>query len=316
MYAILVGLAGVVAFGMGVAAIVFLGLPVKEFSLGNTYILAGAIVLAAGLVLIGLSLPVWYLQRIADALAPARGRARLSGDPTAVAAGRTAAPAAPPSRVPFPPRPPEGGPGRGPEPRIPPPVDISREMSAERPRPRIPPIGPGPGEPQVVEENDEVTLSPRAPMRPVPFPPRVPSDMPLEPKVGPGLPARPNGSAPAETLPPAERPWPPGPAPERPSPGALLDSFWPARQDKTAAGAPESRQNPPPQGSTNDTVAREDKKAEGAERRAVSILKSGVVDGMAYTLYTDGSIEAELPEGTVRFGSIGELREHLERHPG
>ena len=35
----------------------------------------------------------------------------------------------------------------------------------------------------------------------------------------------------------------------------------------------------------------------------VSVLKSGVVEGMAYTLYTDGSIEAKLPEGTVRFAS-------------
>jgi hypothetical protein len=39
-----------------------------------------------------------------------------------------------------------------------------------------------------------------------------------------------------------------------------------------------------------------------------------VVDGMAYTLYTDGSIEAELPEGMVRFASIDELRAHLEKH--
>jgi hypothetical protein len=46
----------------------------------------------------------------------------------------------------------------------------------------------------------------------------------------------------------------------------------------------------------------------------VAILKSGVVDGMAYTLYADGSIEAKLPEGTVRFGSISELRAHLETH--
>ena len=46
----------------------------------------------------------------------------------------------------------------------------------------------------------------------------------------------------------------------------------------------------------------------------VSILKSGVVDGMAYTLYSDGSIEAQLPQGTVRFGSITELRNHLERN--
>jgi hypothetical protein len=45
----------------------------------------------------------------------------------------------------------------------------------------------------------------------------------------------------------------------------------------------------------------------------VSILKSGVVDGMAYTLYSDGSIEAQLPQGTLRFGSITELRNHIEQ---
>jgi hypothetical protein len=45
----------------------------------------------------------------------------------------------------------------------------------------------------------------------------------------------------------------------------------------------------------------------------VAILKSGVVDGMAYTLYVDGSIEAELPHGTLRFASIHELRDHLAK---
>ena len=49
-----------------------------------------------------------------------------------------------------------------------------------------------------------------------------------------------------------------------------------------------------------------------AEQRLIAILKSGVIDGMAYTLYTDGSIEAELPQGTMRFSSIEELRAHLE----
>jgi hypothetical protein len=44
----------------------------------------------------------------------------------------------------------------------------------------------------------------------------------------------------------------------------------------------------------------------------ISILKSGVVEGMAYTLYSDGSIEAELPQGTLRFGSIEALRNHIE----
>ena len=45
----------------------------------------------------------------------------------------------------------------------------------------------------------------------------------------------------------------------------------------------------------------------------VSVLKSGVVDGMAYTLYSDGSIEAELPQGLLRFGLITELRNHIEQ---
>jgi hypothetical protein len=48
------------------------------------------------------------------------------------------------------------------------------------------------------------------------------------------------------------------------------------------------------------------------ESSEATILKSGVVDGMAYTLYTDGSIEAKLPQGTIRFGSVAELRAHIE----
>jgi hypothetical protein len=47
------------------------------------------------------------------------------------------------------------------------------------------------------------------------------------------------------------------------------------------------------------------------EPQAVSVLKSGVIEGMAYTLYSDGSIEADLPQGMVRFASIDALRRHL-----
>ncbi|MGZ8396979.1 MAG: DUF308 domain-containing protein, partial [Rhodoplanes sp.] len=36
------------------------------------------------------------------------------------------------------------------------------------------------------------------------------------------------------------------------------------------------------------------------------------VGGMSYTLYTDGSIDAEFPDGKLRFASIEELRRHLE----
>ena len=46
----------------------------------------------------------------------------------------------------------------------------------------------------------------------------------------------------------------------------------------------------------------------------VSVIKSGVVDGMAYTLYSDGSIEAQLPgEGPIRFASLDALRTYVEQ---
>jgi hypothetical protein len=44
------------------------------------------------------------------------------------------------------------------------------------------------------------------------------------------------------------------------------------------------------------------------------VLKSGVVDGMAYTLYSDGSIEAQMAgEGVVRFASLDALRAYLDQ---
>ena len=46
---------------------------------------------------------------------------------------------------------------------------------------------------------------------------------------------------------------------------------------------------------------------------ADTVVRSGVIGGMAYTLYADGSIEAELSMGTVRFNSIAELQEHVKR---
>jgi hypothetical protein len=42
-----------------------------------------------------------------------------------------------------------------------------------------------------------------------------------------------------------------------------------------------------------------------------TILKSGVIGGIPYTAYSDGSFEAEFTEGTQRFGSFQELRMHF-----
>ncbi|HUZ33390.1 MAG TPA: hypothetical protein VMV19_14995 [Xanthobacteraceae bacterium] len=68
-----------------------------------------------------------------------------------------------------------------------------------------------------------------------------------------------------------------------------------------------------PQSAEKPALASEPESAPAMRPRgAVSVLKSGVVEGMAYTLYSDGSIEAQLPQGTLRFGSITALREHID----
>jgi hypothetical protein len=53
-----------------------------------------------------------------------------------------------------------------------------------------------------------------------------------------------------------------------------------------------------------------------AEPRPSPVLKSGVIQRMAYTLFTDGSIEAQMSEGIMHFASIEEFRRHLEESDG
>jgi hypothetical protein len=90
--------------------------------------------------------------------------------------------------------------------------------------------------------------------------------------------------------------------------------MWPERKAEKAAPAQEEppAASEPPASLEPDLAEEAPMPAE--EPRTVAVLKSGVVDGMGYTLYVDGSIEAELPQGTLRFASINELREHLEQN--
>ncbi|HTZ01395.1 MAG TPA: hypothetical protein VMC05_03600 [Xanthobacteraceae bacterium] len=114
-------------------------------------------------------------------------------------------------------------------------------------------------------------------------------------------------------------------AAERPS-GPSFDALWPkaSRPGVRAPGTPAPVQSvetpiPEPQPAqaapTLQAVPAPTPQAPltAAATDAVSVLKSGVVDGMAYTLYSDGSIEAQLPQGMLRFGSITELRNHIEQ---
>jgi hypothetical protein len=113
----------------------------------------------------------------------------------------------------------------------------------------------------------------------------------------------------ARTAPSMERPRDAGKEPGRPAgqDAGLFDVVWPDARSKPMTTESAKREPEPP------SRPREEKHPDAPSERPVAILKSGVIDGMAYTLYADGSIEAELPQGTVRFASVDALRAHLEK---
>jgi hypothetical protein len=98
--------------------------------------------------------------------------------------------------------------------------------------------------------------------------------------------------APRPSAPERGRPRPP--LPERAPPANSGPSFAEYEDDA-----------PPP--------ARKPAAANSGAGMSNTIVRSGIIGGMAYTLYTDGSIEAELPIGTVRFASIEELQDHVSQ---
>jgi hypothetical protein len=127
------------------------------------------------------------------------------------------------------------------------------------------------------------------------------------------------GAAPVRSVPRMELKPRLGAAPDK-AKASVFNAFWPATpggRERQAPPAPPTAAALPPQEAR--PVAAESVQtvvAPAATHAApVSVLKSGVVEGMAYTLYSDGSIEAQLPQGTLRFGSISALRNHIENTP-
>lgn len=102
--------------------------------------------------------------------------------------------------------------------------------------------------------------------------------------------------------------------PPRPVPGSVLSEAPPVIFDENRSGAAPRRERTPP--TFAEPAAPSSRPPQPAEPTPqVTVLKSGVVDGMAYSLYSDGSIEAQLPEGMMRFASIDELRSYLDARP-
>ena len=279
---------GIVAVLVGLVTI-GVGIPVKEFSFGNTLILAGTVGMCTGLILLALSVVATELKLVARRLAAGP---RPAADPRA----RAALPAFPGA---------EAGPTATAEPPIAPPV---APAVWQEPHMQAEPVPPPPPPPP-----------PQKPKRNLLFQSNVRKDRERAAATGAVEPAA--GEPGAPPLPPA-----PPPADEpSPPPPATFEDAWP----KADRGRPGDV--PPQRRSSRLTAQPAEPKvpAAAAERAAppptpppqaepaaaVTVLKSGVVDGMAYSLYSDGSIEAQMPEGMMRFASIDELRAHLDQRP-
>jgi hypothetical protein len=297
-------IAGIAVLAAGLLAIVF-GIPVKEFSFGNTVILAGAIAACTGAVLLGLALVVRELQNIARRLGvnpEATSRANAERQAAAGSGGQPAGDGFPFNRDRLAHATPDGA-----------------EPAAQ---PSSSPGSPAPWQEEVAARDRGRS---RGDAAPAPAPEPAPATKPRRNLLFSSSSRKERERALAAGTPDAAKPDPakpdPGPAPVVPVPApaepapVTFEDAWPqserARSDALRRTRTPSTFAEPAAGTPmpDRPVARIE------EPPAVTVLKSGVVDGMAYSLYSDGSIEAQMPEGMMRFASIDELRSHLDQRP-
>jgi hypothetical protein len=323
---------GLLVAGAGALAII-LGIPINEFSLGSTLIIAGSTALTGGLVLIGLCTVVSELNHLGEALrgrptgragrpaaeAPEPEVAAAAPAPVAAAPAAAAAPSARPT-APQAPMIPARARGEaslrdlGPaEPRQPAPSAVEVSAAAiERLRSSIPRAERGRSEPSVVAELDEAPLSPNS-AAPHSQPSRAPvAETAAEPKAEGA--ARAGDATAVEALKASRLDFLFRSKPVRQAPSESFDAVWPAEGQAAKSGSRDSEQRFERSARPAAEAPQYAEPAPAPAGEPAAILKSGVVDGMAYTLYADGSIEAKLPHGTVRFGSIAELRAHIENN--
>ncbi len=305
----LVGAAGLLALGFGI--------PIKDTTFGSTMLLSSMVLMCTSLILVGLGLVVRELKAVGRALAQSGVRVAPRGQP-----GRPAAPR--PAALPQP------GLVQLVEPGAP-------SLAAESTLPESQPAAPPPWAAEVAARDRARNVASASPQAAVP---PAAAESPAPP--APERPARRNllfatrkrdradaaGAAPPDQPASPELPkmapplLPPMPALEA-EPKASFESAWPAssrgndpfgrrsRPTETPAARAAAPETPTPESSEPTPPPL----PAAAETPGVTVIKSGVVDGMAYSLYSDGSIEAQMPEGMLRFASLDELRKHLEQRP-
>jgi hypothetical protein len=300
MYALLL-IVGAVVTAAGIA-LVGSGVSIQEHTFDPAILTPGAVGVVGGLIVMGLGFALRTLGRIERALMRPPIAPTIHLDEPATKSAAAELPAIP--AMPFPPKT-----AAEPEPtlpEIPAAPKLPEDAAVDRLREQFPTLVRLENHP-VVEETD-VSLSPKPPLR-------------ADEEVA-ALSRQSNGAAPAR---PAPRLEVTARGPVRRERPKNLDTVWPKRprpgqQGQAAAAQPAVSALPiepvlavVPAQSAEPAAEAQTTAAAPEMPTPVSILKSGVVDGMAYTLYSDGSIEAQLPQGTLRFGSIADLRTHIEQ---
>jgi hypothetical protein len=263
----------VVGIGLAFAGLLAIGfgIPIKEFSTGNTLIVTGVMGVCSGAIMFALWVAVRELRNIARRLG--LGAPQTRGD-------ATIRPVLPQGESVFP---------------------FGRDQPAvPQAGSAAPSVAPPPWQDEVVLRDHPVP-GPMFPEDTVPPPPPVP-----KPKRNLLFSSTSRNERAQERT---SEPRPQITKPAEPQP-ASFDDTWP-RPDRAKPGEiPSPRRGPRTPLTFDETNAAP---ARNGDQPAVTILKSGIVDGMAYSLYSDGSIEAQMPEGMMRFASIDELRAHLDQ---
>jgi hypothetical protein len=271
--------AGIGLLVAGLAALGY-GFLIKEFGLGNTLIQAGTVAACSGLLMVGL----WAVGRELRAVAQRLGAGAAALQPPLPIEPTLA----PPPRNPL-----AADTAAAADPTAAPPWVEDRD-SAEAPP--VPPPPPAEASPPVKPRRNLLftTTSRKEREREA-----ARSSEPLAPDLlSADLRPNPPEDAPAAPAVPAPQP-------------ANFDDAWP-KADRAKPGEAPPRRSARAPSTFNEAGSNIPGREEAPQ---VTVLKSGVVDGMAYSLYSDGSIEAQMPEGMMRFASIDELRSHLDQRP-
>jgi hypothetical protein len=281
-------IAGIVFFLAGLLGIAF-GIPVKEFSFGNTEILAGVITACAGMIMLALWVVVRELKRVMQQLG-------LGVGPDVAAA---------PPRATFPTA----------APHDPAEDDVMFDQPGARRSDDTEPATQSSAPPPW---HEETASRDRGRNETPPAPPAEPAPKQRRNLLFSSTSRKERERAEGRTLDPGladSRPAAPTVQP-KPSeaPPATFEDAWPQSERPRSVDVSRRTRTPPlPSAEANAAGADHPSAARNEEPPQVTVLKSGVVDGMAYSLYSDGSIEAQLPEGMMRFASIEELRSHLDQ---